>query len=363
MSRVARRDQALRRRRGAVDGVDLDVPAGLAHRRARPVRLRQDHAAAPRRRLPRPRRRHHPLRRPGGRRRRAGRVPPQQRRVGYVPQEGALFPHLDVAANIGFGLPRAERRGRPRRRAARPGRAAARRTPAGTRTSSPAASSSGSPWPGRWRPTRRVVLLDEPFSSLDAALRASTGRAVVRALRAAGATAVLVTHDQDEALSLADQVAVMRARPARPGRPAARPLPHPRRRRGRARSSAVRRSCPATVAGGVADLRARQRAGRTAASPTARRRSWSAPEQVAVDGRRPPGAAASSEVALLRPRRRGPARAAARRPDRGRPRARPGSPPSRAPTVGVGVVGPGASRYPAARDPTDAGKPYLRSAG
>ena len=56
-----------------------------------------------------------------------------------------------------------------------------------------------------------MVLLDEPFSSLDASLRASTGRAVVRALHAAQATAVLVTHDQDEALSLADQVAVMRS--------------------------------------------------------------------------------------------------------------------------------------------------------
>ena len=59
-------------------------------------------------------------------------------------------------------------------------------------------------------PKPSVVLLDEPFSSLDASLRASTGRAVVQALHAADATAVLVTHDQDEALSLADQVAVMR---------------------------------------------------------------------------------------------------------------------------------------------------------
>ena len=54
------------------------------------------------------------------------------------------------------------------------------------------------------------MLLDEPFSSLDAGLRLETGQAVAQALRAAGATAVLVTHDQGEALSLADQVAVMR---------------------------------------------------------------------------------------------------------------------------------------------------------
>jgi iron(III) transport system ATP-binding protein len=58
-------------------------------------------------------------------------------------------------------------------------------------------------------PNPRVLLLDEPFSSLDAALRSSTGLAVVNAIRASKATAVLVTHDQDEALSLADQVGVM----------------------------------------------------------------------------------------------------------------------------------------------------------
>jgi iron(III) transport system ATP-binding protein len=58
-------------------------------------------------------------------------------------------------------------------------------------------------------PNPRVLLLDEPFSSLDAALRSSTGRSVVNAIRASKATAVLVTHDQDEALSLADTVGVM----------------------------------------------------------------------------------------------------------------------------------------------------------
>ena len=58
-------------------------------------------------------------------------------------------------------------------------------------------------------PRPALVLLDEPFASLDAGLREETGRSVVRALRAAGAAALLVTHDQGEALSLADQVAVM----------------------------------------------------------------------------------------------------------------------------------------------------------
>ncbi|MEI2714719.1 MAG: ABC transporter ATP-binding protein [Nocardioides sp.] len=136
-------------------------------------------------------------------------VPPQKRKVGYVPQEGALFPHLDIAANIGFGLPRSQRGG-------------ARIAEMLDLVELPAAYASRHPHElsgGQQQrvalaralaPNPSVVLLDEPFSSLDATLRASTGRSVVRALRAARATAVLVTHDQDEALSLADQVAVMR---------------------------------------------------------------------------------------------------------------------------------------------------------
>ncbi|MFC6284999.1 ABC transporter ATP-binding protein [Nocardioides sp. GCM10027113] len=137
-------------------------------------------------------------------------VPPQQRRVGYVPQEGALFPHLDVAANIAFGLPRGRRRGK---------RVAEMldlvELPAAYASRHPHELSGGQQQrvalARALAPDPSVVLLDEPFSSLDAALRVTTGRAVARALHAAGATAVMVTHDQDEALSLADQVAVMRA--------------------------------------------------------------------------------------------------------------------------------------------------------
>lgn len=137
-------------------------------------------------------------------------VPPQQRRVGYVPQEGALFPHLDVAANIGFGLPRA------RRRSARVAEMLDLvELPASYATRHPHELSGGQQQrvalARALAPDPTVVLLDEPFSSLDAALRVTTGRAVARALHAAGATAVMVTHDQDEALSLADQVAVMRS--------------------------------------------------------------------------------------------------------------------------------------------------------
>jgi iron(III) transport system ATP-binding protein len=146
----------------------------------------------------------------------AGRaLPPQARRVGYVPQEGALFPHLDVAANIGFGLPRAQRRS-ARSRASRVGEMLDLvELPASYADRHPHELSGGQQQrvalARALAPNPTVVLLDEPFSSLDASLRTSTGQAVVRALHAASATAVLVTHDQDEALSLADQVAVMRA--------------------------------------------------------------------------------------------------------------------------------------------------------
>ncbi|HEX6150895.1 ABC transporter ATP-binding protein [Nocardioides sp.] len=136
-------------------------------------------------------------------------TPPQQRRVGYVPQEGALFPHLDVAANIGFGLPKAQRgsdRVAEMLDLVELPRSYADRAPhelSGGQQQRVALARALAPAP-------TVVLLDEPFSSLDASLRVSTGRAVTHALRATGTTAVLVTHDQDEALSLADQVAVMR---------------------------------------------------------------------------------------------------------------------------------------------------------
>jgi len=135
-------------------------------------------------------------------------VPTRRRDIGLVPQEGALFPHLDVAANIAFGLSRHERTG-PRITELMDllelPRDLAHRRPAelsGGQQQRVAVARALAPNP-------RVLLLDEPFSSLDAALRSSTGRSVVNAIRASKATAVLVTHDQDEALSLADQVGVM----------------------------------------------------------------------------------------------------------------------------------------------------------
>jgi iron(III) transport system ATP-binding protein len=133
---------------------------------------------------------------------------PERRQIGFVPQEGALFPHLDVAANIGFGLPRSQRRsGRVEELLQLVGlQGLAKRLPhqlSGGQQQRVALARALAPEPG-------LVLLDEPFDALDAGLRAQVRGEVREALRAAGATALLVTHDQEEALSLADLVAVMR---------------------------------------------------------------------------------------------------------------------------------------------------------
>jgi len=133
---------------------------------------------------------------------------PERRAIGFVPQEGALFPHLDVAANIGFGLPRAQRRGgRVEELLQLVGlQGLAKRFPhqlSGGQQQRVALARALAPEPG-------LVLLDEPFDALDAGLRAQVRSEVRETLRAAGATALLVTHDQEDALSLADTVAVMR---------------------------------------------------------------------------------------------------------------------------------------------------------
>ena len=136
-------------------------------------------------------------------------MPSEQRRIGYVPQEGALFPHLSVADNIVFGLPRTQRRARHRVAEllelvglpADFGRRAPQQLSGGQQQRVALARALA--------PSPTLVMLDEPFSSLDAALRLETRQAVASALAATGATAVLVTHDQSEALSLGHEVAVL----------------------------------------------------------------------------------------------------------------------------------------------------------
>jgi iron(III) transport system ATP-binding protein len=146
-------------------------------------------------------------------------VAPERRRVGMVFQDWALFPHLTVAANVAFGLPRAQR-GR-RRLARRSGPIAA---PVGQLLEMVGIGDLARRLPGSLsggqqqrvalaralaaRPS--VLLLDEPFSNLDTGLRAGVRSEVTALLRELRITSVFVTHDQDEAFVLGDEVAVMR---------------------------------------------------------------------------------------------------------------------------------------------------------
>jgi len=136
-----------------------------------------------------------------------GSVPPERRRVGMVFQDYALFPHLSVADNVAYGI---------RRDPDRAVRVAellelVNLPDAGDRM--PHELSGGMQqrvaMARALAPRPDIVLLDEPFSNLDAALRTQLRGDLREILRAAGASAILVTHDQDEALTLGDRMAVM----------------------------------------------------------------------------------------------------------------------------------------------------------
>jgi len=135
---------------------------------------------------------------------------PEKRGIGIVPQEAALFPHLTVSENIAFGLGKQDKSAREAR--VKELLELTRLTPFADRK--PDQLSGGQAQrvalARALAPKPAVVLLDEPFSALDAELREQLRSEVRQMLRAEGATAILVTHDQEEALSLADRVAVMR---------------------------------------------------------------------------------------------------------------------------------------------------------
>ena len=134
-------------------------------------------------------------------------LPPERRHVGVVFQDFALFPHLSVGANVGFGLPAGpERAARVRQMLDLVGLAdVIDRYPhqlSGGQQQRVAVARALAPAPA-------LLLFDEPFSNLDADLRAQVRAVVQTALRATGSTALFVTHDQEEALELGDRVGVM----------------------------------------------------------------------------------------------------------------------------------------------------------
>ena len=134
-------------------------------------------------------------------------VPPEKRRIGMVFQEGALFPHLTVEQNVGYGL-----RKDPGS-SSRVDQVLDLVDLSGMRQRLPHQLSGGQQQrvalARALAPNPEILLMDEPFSNLDAKLREQLQRDVVDILHASGVTAVFVTHDQQAALSVGDEVAVM----------------------------------------------------------------------------------------------------------------------------------------------------------
>ena len=135
-------------------------------------------------------------------------VPPEQRGVGMVFQDYALFPHLDVAANIGFGVERSGRAERVAELLDLTGlQGLGERLPhelSGGQRQRVALARALAPGP-------KLVLLDEPWNAVDPLFRASLREEVVRILRRMDVTVLLVTHDREEAFTVADRIAIMRA--------------------------------------------------------------------------------------------------------------------------------------------------------
>lgn len=137
-------------------------------------------------------------------------VPPEQRRVGMVFQDYALFPHLSAAANVAFGLDKLVREDR-----AKEARRWLDRVGLGKRANAFPHELSGGEQQRvalarALAPKPRAVLLDEPFSGLDPSLRAELRRATMETLAESQTTTLFVTHDVDEALLVADRLAILK---------------------------------------------------------------------------------------------------------------------------------------------------------
>ena len=136
-------------------------------------------------------------------------LPPEARRIGMVFQDYALFPHLDVARNVGFGL----RHLNAADRASRVAQVLALVDLAGSEKRFPHELSGGQQQrvalARAMSPQPHLLLLDEPFSNLDVDLRERLAHELRGILKAAGATALFVTHDQLEAFAIGDQIGVM----------------------------------------------------------------------------------------------------------------------------------------------------------
>jgi iron(III) transport system ATP-binding protein len=136
-------------------------------------------------------------------------VPPEERRVGMVFQDYALFPHLTVAANVGFGLHQLEPPERERRIAqtlemigmSRSGQRYPHELSGGQQQRVALARALA--------PQPELLLLDEPFSNLDVDLRERLGLEIRDILKQQGMTAILVTHDQHDAFAIADEIGIM----------------------------------------------------------------------------------------------------------------------------------------------------------